>query len=626
MLAEADTNQCIVSLRQKVAALKAELTESQAQVEKLKHSSYGIRISSWCTNVEHTQWTPVYSDCSRIDWHTWCPCCRRPLDLSLFGPHSSWDSPSGTWPASSDSRPQSYAYAAALWGSHPGYVLGALVLAQALRRTGAKYEMVLMHSFVKDESLQLLEKAGWKLKYVEYIDATAALFSTKEGRFEGVFTKLHALDLVEYDKVLMLDIDLAIIHCPDELFQLQAPAALRRGIHHHDHGALIDGRRWFAGEEHHWVQCGGINAGVMLLEPNAKLFKQAQQETLCPWHPSHIPGNGPEQDYLSRFYAHTWHHLSVKWNWQLHWTFYALDAVLLRLSSTPPELQGIEDGTALQCVALPLGFETLPVFAAADSWDTVDYVLKHNTVVAQGPPVYEQGCPMIPLQYPTGFVDGRYMKVTQQKVQTSLQGLQNSIDDDTGRPAGFSLTQPITHAEKQKESHMPEAAAGTSDDIWKDWLPERLLTDVEEVCIIHFSGHYKIWHRFLEGSTESDEDFASRLMDVNNPEWWRLFKHKQGTHEEYRYYGVVLDNNGQWKPDRAGQIIDKSVAQVYNAALIATKCWKTDYASLLEVLGCAEEQLLQEIGIMETYGERASSSDGYGERGQQHGEGYGDLP
>ena len=624
MLAEADTNQCIVSLRQKVAALKAELTESQAQVEKLKHSSYGIRISSWCTNVEHTQWTPVYSDCSRIDWHTWCPCCRRPLDLSLFGPHSSWDSPSGTWPASSDSRPQSYAYAAALWGTHPGYVLGALVLAQALRRTGAKYEMVLMHSFVKDESLQLLEKAGWKLKYVEYIDATAALFSTKEGRFEGVFTKLHALDLVEYDKVLMLDIDLAIIHCPDELFQLPAPAALRRGIHHHEHGALIDGRLWFAGEKDYWVQCGGINAGVMLLEPNAKLFKQAQQETLCPWHPSHIPGNGPEQDYLSRFYAHTWHHLSVKWNWQLHWTFHALEAVLL--SSTPPELQGIEDGTTLQCIALPPGLEQLPVFAAAASWDTVDYVLKHNTVVAQGPPVYEQGCPMIPLQYPTGFVDGRYMKVTQQKVQTSLQGLQNSIDDDTGRPAGFSLTQPITHAEKQKESHMPEAAAGTSDDIWKDWLPERLLTDVEEVCIIHFSGHYKIWHRFLEGSTESDEDFASRLMDVNNPEWWRLFKHKQGTHEEYRYYGVVLDNNGQWKPDRAGQIIDKSVAQVYNAALIATKCWKTDYASLLEVLGCAEEQLLQEIGIMETYGERASSSDGYGERGQQHGEGYGDLP
>ena len=172
---------------------------------------------------------------------------------------------------------------------------------------------------------------------------------------------------------------------------------------------------------------------------------------------------------------------------------------------------------------------------------------------------------------------------------------------------------------------MPEAAAGTSDDIWKDWLPERLLFDVDEVDIIHFCGDYKIWHRFLEGSTESDEDFASRLMDVNNLDFSRLFKHKRGTHEEYQYYGVALDNNGQWKPDRAGQIINKSVEQVNNAALIATQCWKTDYESLLKVLGCAQEQLLQEIGIMETsseeYGERASSSERYGERGQEHGEG-----
>ncbi len=34
--------------------------------------------------------------------------------------------------------------------------------------------------------------------------------------------------LVEYSKVLMLDIDFAMLRCPDELFDLQAPAALCR--------------------------------------------------------------------------------------------------------------------------------------------------------------------------------------------------------------------------------------------------------------------------------------------------------------------------------------------------------------------------------------------------------------
>ena len=73
----------------------------------------------------------------------------------------------------------------------------------------------------------------------------------------------------------MLHIDLTIMTCPDERLYLQTPAAMRRGLFHHEHGALIDGQRWLLGDappelpsetEPIWTQAGGINAGIMLFQ------------------------------------------------------------------------------------------------------------------------------------------------------------------------------------------------------------------------------------------------------------------------------------------------------------------------------------------------------------------------
>ena len=40
-------------------------------------------------------------------------------------------------------------------------------------------------------------------------------------------------------------------------------------------------------------------------------------------HPEHIRGNGPEQDYLSRYFARDWRHIDVAYNFQLHQMYYA---------------------------------------------------------------------------------------------------------------------------------------------------------------------------------------------------------------------------------------------------------------------------------------------------------------
>eukprot|EP00928_Gymnodinium_smaydae_P042363 TRINITY_DN28539_c0_g1_i1.p1 TRINITY_DN28539_c0_g1~~TRINITY_DN28539_c0_g1_i1.p1 ORF type:complete len:631 (-),score=52.82 TRINITY_DN28539_c0_g1_i1:111-1973(-) len=273
-------------------------------------------------------------------WSSWCPCCRRPVDITLNVSDTCESQPGETLPFRVKFwRAPKFAYVAALWGDQPGFVLGALVLGHALQRTSAAgHDRVLLHtSLVPKGVLQKLQSV-WRLRQVSYVDACERCFlGGKTGRFEGVFTKLHALGLTEYTKVLVLDLDLAVRKCLDHLFELDAPAALARGPNDRQHGDRIDGRNFFVGEagqesgdetDWSWCQGGGINAGVMLLEPNETIYRRALQEIKQPYHPAHIPGAGPEQDYLSRLYAPFWRHISVKYNFQIHHVFYNLEAVL----------------------------------------------------------------------------------------------------------------------------------------------------------------------------------------------------------------------------------------------------------------------------------------------------------
>ena len=129
--------------------------------------------------------------------------------------------------------------------------------------------------------------------------------------------------------MLLLDIDLAILDSMDALFDLNAPAAMWRGqTQPTEHGFPIDGRCFFGGHDANWGQTGGINAGVMLLAPDAVVYQRALQEVKAPSHPERIAGAGPEQDYLSRFFAAHWTHISVLYNFQLHQMFYALQAAV----------------------------------------------------------------------------------------------------------------------------------------------------------------------------------------------------------------------------------------------------------------------------------------------------------
>ena len=333
------------AMSEDIAGIRAELKRTQEECQRLRNLSKcncnkggSLRVSTPCSRVEHTEWEPHQLWSDRQYWQSWCPCCRHPLDVTMFVQNS--------WYMQHDHSygdpPHSFAYAIALWGDAPGFVLGALVLGQALIRTGAKYDRDLIYTDIHQSARALLSNL-WIMKRVKKVDSSEALFhGGKSGRFEGVFNKLHVFSLVEYQKVLMLDIDITVFRCPDELFKLPAPAAMRRGHQHHEHGSLIDGRTWFSGEGD-WYQCGGINAGVMLLEPNLELHARVLREVCSPEHPEHIAGNGPEQDYLSRLFAPSWHHISVEWNWQLHQMFFALDVALEHQTKAETKIKTKDD-------------------------------------------------------------------------------------------------------------------------------------------------------------------------------------------------------------------------------------------------------------------------------------------
>lgn len=263
-------------------------------------------------------------------WRGVCPCCKRPIEARLSEP---WRPEKPAIEARGK-----FAFVICLWGSSPDYIVGAMVLGHSLLKTGSKHARVCLHTDdVPEAALRLLSRL-WDCRLVEHVEASMDKLSFQDlkqpHRFDKVFTKLRALGLTEFAKILVMDIDLIVLQNIDELFELQAPAALRRGMNDNKWplktGDYIDGRSFYGGKDTgnskwSWGQGTGINAGVMLLQPDAEVLSDMLEEILEPNHPAHCRGNGPEQDYLSRYWADApWSYIGVEYNYQLHQMFFAL--------------------------------------------------------------------------------------------------------------------------------------------------------------------------------------------------------------------------------------------------------------------------------------------------------------
>ena len=86
--------------------------------------------------------------------------------------------------------------------------------------------------------------------------------------------------------MFLLDIDIVVLKSPEARFDLLVPAAFHRGCNSRPHGSKINGEHFFGGENieteenrvSNWGQTAGINAGVVLLEPNTAIYDTALRE------------------------------------------------------------------------------------------------------------------------------------------------------------------------------------------------------------------------------------------------------------------------------------------------------------------------------------------------------------
>jgi len=251
-----------------------------------------------------------------------CVHCRLPLTLEVCrGSLPSEEEAAGTEVSDAPSKGL-YAYATLLYGGKAEYFLGALVIGHSLKASGSSLDRVLMHT--EDVPTPFLEVLAnlWTLRRVQYVEGSRRLYKKyNTSRFKAVFTKLQALSCVDYEKVLMLDLDMLVRSNIDCLFELSTPAAMKRasGRGQPSHGGTFDSRDLWRtdGED----MCSGINAGVMLLQPDLRVYKRMVAEVKDHNHPEHVSTYGPEQDYLSRFYgtflSGAWTHIHSRYNYQL---------------------------------------------------------------------------------------------------------------------------------------------------------------------------------------------------------------------------------------------------------------------------------------------------------------------
>lgn len=208
-----------------------------------------------------------------------------------------------------------YAYVAVLYGNNE-YFLGALMLGYCLSKIDSQYDKVLLVTpDVPNHQIDILKKYFNVIK-VPYIRIDDESFAENNTIFRDVFTKFNVFTLVQYQKVLLMDLDMLVLKNMDHLFELNAPAArlrmsgLKTGeLCPPDFIKLVKNERTQFDEVR-----GGVNAGLMLLEPSLEELAAIMQELKKPLPYKVLE---PEQDYLSYRYRGKWTHIDPKYNYQV---------------------------------------------------------------------------------------------------------------------------------------------------------------------------------------------------------------------------------------------------------------------------------------------------------------------
>jgi lipopolysaccharide biosynthesis glycosyltransferase len=204
-----------------------------------------------------------------------------------------------------------YAYIAYLTGDN-SYFLGAMTLGYSLRKTNTEADVILMVTEdVPQNQIKLLNDY-FNVVHIKEINVPAELFKDYDySRFKHVFTKLEALKFIEYDKIILIDIDMIVIRNIDELFNLNAPSAtsINKKL---THGKIIP-KKYMIQQNNPYMVSYGINAGLMLLKPSIEEYNEIIKDLN---ENKNYKFKNPEQEYLSIRYSDKFTHIDVSYNYQ----------------------------------------------------------------------------------------------------------------------------------------------------------------------------------------------------------------------------------------------------------------------------------------------------------------------
>ena len=117
------------------------------------------------------------------------------------------------------------AYATTLCNGE-GYLPGIEVLGSSLKASKTERPMVLMVTpEVRQVTRDNLAAQGWTVREIEPIANPNTATQQMLPRFDAAYTKLRAWQLVEFDKVVLLDADTLVLKNVDELFDRPEIAA-----------------------------------------------------------------------------------------------------------------------------------------------------------------------------------------------------------------------------------------------------------------------------------------------------------------------------------------------------------------------------------------------------------------
>jgi len=115
-------------------------------------------------------------------------------------------------------RDNKYSYVCVI--SSDNYLDGALILYENLKDLNSKYDLIcIINDNIKQETINTLNKYGIKTKLIKN-----NITSKGKGRWKYTFDKINIFSLIEYNKLVFLDLDLLILENIDNLFNYDTPA------------------------------------------------------------------------------------------------------------------------------------------------------------------------------------------------------------------------------------------------------------------------------------------------------------------------------------------------------------------------------------------------------------------